>query len=77
MDDEKWLQRRYYGGDLPAEAERAHVANNIRQAGSDVDVTTDRSGRPYRLVCTKNQASHERRLRQRRCDLEDVAQLTA
>ena len=23
MDDEKWLQRRYYGGDLPAEAERA------------------------------------------------------
>jgi tetratricopeptide (TPR) repeat protein len=23
MDDEKWLQRRYYGGSLPAEAERA------------------------------------------------------
>jgi len=23
MDDEKWLERRYYGGDLPAEAERA------------------------------------------------------
>jgi hypothetical protein len=22
MDDEKWLERRYYGGDLPAEAER-------------------------------------------------------
>ena len=31
----------------------------------------------YRLVCTKNQASHERRLRQRRCDLEAVAELTA
>lgn len=27
MDDEKWLERRYYGGDLPAEAERAlHAA---------------------------------------------------
>ena len=60
-----------------AEAERAHVENSIRQAGSDVDTTTDRSGRPYRLVCTKNQASHERRLRQRRCDLEAVAELTA
>jgi hypothetical protein len=23
MDDEKWLERRYYGGDLPIEAERA------------------------------------------------------
>jgi tetratricopeptide (TPR) repeat protein len=23
MDDEKWLERRYYGGTLPAEAERA------------------------------------------------------
>ena len=23
VDDEKWLERRYYGGDLPAEAERA------------------------------------------------------
>jgi tetratricopeptide (TPR) repeat protein len=23
MDDEKWLERRYYGGDLPADAERA------------------------------------------------------
>ncbi len=60
-----------------AEAERAHVQHSIRQAGSDVDTTTDRSGRPYRLVCTKNQASHERRLRQRQRDLEAVAELTA
>jgi hypothetical protein len=58
-----------------AEAERAHVENCLRQAGSDVDVTTERSGRPYRLVCTKNQASYERRSRQRRRDLEDVALL--
>ena len=59
-----------------AEAERAHVQHSIRQAGSDVDTTIDRSGRPYRLVCTKNQASHERRLRQRQRDLEAVAELT-
>ena len=30
MDDEKWLERRYYGGDLPAEAERAlHAAGLV------------------------------------------------
>jgi len=57
------------------EAERAHVAHSIRQAGSDVDMTTDRTGRPYRLVCTKNQASYERRTRQRRRDVKDAAEL--
>jgi hypothetical protein len=40
-----------------------------------VDVTTDRRGRPYTLVCTKNQASYDRRAKQRRKDLEDVNHL--
>ena len=48
-----------------AEAERAHVQHSIRQAGSDVDTTTDRSGRPYRLVCTKNPHRSTRRCARR------------
>src|ERR1700760_825326 len=44
-----------------AEAARSHVEESIRQAGSDLNTTTDRRGRPYSLVCTKNQASYDRR----------------
>jgi hypothetical protein len=58
-----------------AEAERSHVEDSIRQAQADLDLTTDRRGRPYSLVCTKNQASYERRARQRRQDLKDLALL--
>jgi len=57
------------------EARRGHVEAVIRQAGSDLDVATDRNGRPYTLVCTKNQASQEQRVRQRQRDLETVARL--
>ncbi len=58
-----------------AEPLRSHVEGTIQRARSDVDVTTDRRGRPYRLVATKNQASYERRVRQRKHDLENVARL--
>ena len=58
-----------------AEADRRHVEETIRNAGSDVDTTTDRHGRPYSLVCTKNRASYERRARQRTQDLKDVTVL--
>ena len=57
------------------EARRGHVEDVIRQAGSDLNVATDRKGRPYTLVCTKNQASYERRVKQRQRDLETVARL--
>jgi hypothetical protein len=40
-----------------------------------VDSVTDKSGRPYALVCTKNQASYERRVVQRQRDLADLALL--
>jgi hypothetical protein len=59
------------------EAQRGHVEAVIRQAGCDLDVATDRKGRPYTLVCTKNQASYERRVSQRQRDLENVARLEA
>jgi hypothetical protein len=57
------------------EADRSHVEQTIQRAHCDVDVTTDRRGRPYTLVCTKNQASYDRRAKQRRKDLEDVIHL--
>jgi len=43
--------------------------------GCDLDLTTDKRGRPYTLVCTKNQASYDRRAKQRKQDLEDLARL--
>jgi len=58
-----------------AEFSRTHVLSSIRGAGSDVDSVTDKSGRPYALVCTKNQASYERRVVQRQRDLADLALL--
>ena len=58
-----------------AEAARKHVLLSIRGAGSDVDSVTDKTGSPHALVCTKNQASHERRVVQRQQDLADLARL--
>ena len=58
-----------------AEAKRGHVEGTVRQARCDLDLTTDRHGRPYTLVCTKNQASYDRRAKQRKQDLEDLARL--
>jgi hypothetical protein len=55
-----------------AEADRAHLQGTIRQAHCDVDVTTDKRGRPYTLVCVKNQASYDRRAKQREQDLADL-----
>jgi len=55
-----------------AEAARRHVEDTIRKARCDLDVTTHRRGSPYSLVCTKNQASYDRRLKQRNQDLADL-----
>jgi hypothetical protein len=56
-----------------AEPERAHVPAVISRARCDLDLTTDKRGRPYTLVCATNQASYDRRTRQRKQDLEDLA----
>ncbi len=58
-----------------AEARRSHVEGSIRQGQCDLNTRTDRQGRPYKLVCTKNQASYERRAQQRKKDLKDLAKL--
>jgi predicted 2-oxoglutarate/Fe(II)-dependent dioxygenase YbiX len=58
-----------------AEPDRRHVEETIRRDRCDVDCATDRRGRPYSLVCTKNQASFDRRAEQRKRDLADLALL--
>jgi len=60
-----------------AEAARSHVAASVQQSHCDLDLTTDRRGRPYSLVCAKNQASYDRLAQQRRQDLEYQARLEA
>jgi len=58
-----------------AEPRRRHVEQSIQDNRCDLDTTTDTRGRPYTLVCTKNQASYEGRVCQRQQDLKHVAQL--
>jgi predicted 2-oxoglutarate/Fe(II)-dependent dioxygenase YbiX len=60
-----------------AETARRHVEDSIRRSGCDLNRATDRRGRPYSLVCTKNQASYDRRAQQRQQDLAHLARLEA
>jgi predicted 2-oxoglutarate/Fe(II)-dependent dioxygenase YbiX len=54
---------------------RAHVEQSVRSAACDLDLTTERRGSPHTLVATKNQASYERRAKQRQQDLKHVSAL--
>ena len=58
-------------------ADRNHVESAIMTANCDVDRKTDQHGRPYSLICTKNQASYERLVKQRGQDLADAESLQA
>jgi hypothetical protein len=58
-----------------SEADRRHLEDTVRSDGCDVDCATDKRGRPYTLLCAKNQASYDRRAAQRQQDLEDLARL--
>jgi predicted 2-oxoglutarate/Fe(II)-dependent dioxygenase YbiX len=59
------------------QADRTHVESIVQRARCDLDLRTDKRGRPYTLLCTKNQASYERRVRQRQLDLEHRGRLLA
>jgi hypothetical protein len=59
-----------------AEPRRRHVEETIRAAGCDVDTTTEKRGSPHRLICTKNQASYQRRCAQRANDLTERDRLS-
>lgn len=48
---------------------RSHVQMTIANSRCDLDTRTSTKGRPYTLICTKNQASYERRFQQRQEDL--------
>jgi hypothetical protein len=57
------------------QAERSHVETAIRNAHFDLDCRTERRGSPHSLISTKNQASYEKRVRQRDRDSKDLKQL--
>jgi hypothetical protein len=58
-----------------AQDRRSHVEGSVRNAACDVDLATERRGSPHTLVATKNQATYERRAKQRRQDLDHVSAL--
>jgi len=57
------------------QSDRSHVEGTIRNAHCDLDFDTVRRGSPHSLVCTKNQASYDRRVKQRKRDVADLAEL--
>lgn len=56
---------------------RTHVEEVIRRHKLDLDCQTERRGSPHTLVCTKNNQSYERRVRQRQEDLQALGALGA
>ena len=50
--------------------ERTHMEDSIKKSGCDLNLTTIKKGSPHTLACVKNQASYERRVQQRKKDLE-------
>ncbi|MHB8543385.1 MAG: 2OG-Fe(II) oxygenase [Leptospirales bacterium] len=58
-----------------AEDARNHVSMSIQNSRCDLDQTTEKKSRPYSLVCTKNSATYEKLLKQRKKDLETIAKL--
>ena len=54
---------------------RRHLHQVIDRRGLDLDHETERRGSPYTLVCTKNRASHQRRLEEYAEDLRCMGTL--
>jgi hypothetical protein len=55
-----------------AENRRSHVEIVVRHSMLDLDLATDKKGRPYSLVCRKNQASYHRHAKQWQRDVRDL-----
>ena len=49
---------------------RKYLRQLINDLNLDIDYVTERKGSPYKLVCTKNRAGHERRLDEYSLDLD-------
>jgi hypothetical protein len=58
-----------------AQDRRSHLENVIRGVPCDLDLKTEERGRPYTLVCTKNTASYQARLKKYHQDREHLATL--
>ena len=56
---------------------RDHLRNTVRRHQMDVRCEERKGRRPYRLVCTKTRASHERRLAEYAKDIEAMRRLIA
>ncbi len=56
---------------------RNHLEFNIKGSHCDLNLHTDRSGSPYTLVCTKNTASYEAKLKTYHQNLEHLATVQA
>lgn len=54
---------------------RNHVEQSVRGSPCDINITTEKRGSPHTLLAVKNQASYERRAKQRKHDLEHVVAL--
>ncbi len=67
-------QQREHSFQMPQQR-RDHLESNIRTYHCDLDCRTDKRPRPQILICTKNTASHERRLKEYQEDLERLATL--
>ena len=67
-------QQREHGFQMPQQR-RDHLESNLRTYHCDLDCRTDKRPRPQILICTKNTASHERRLKEYQEDLERLATL--
>ena len=55
---------------------RAHLHQQIESCRLDMSHVTERRGRPYTLVCTKDRRSYERRLAEYARDIETMRSLT-
>ncbi len=55
---------------------RAHLHRTIDAHGLDVDHETERRGRPFTLVCTKNRQSHNKRVAEYSTDIQWMRRLT-
>ncbi len=59
-----------------AEAKRNHIEHSIKSNQCDLTCITERKGSPHSLICTKNMASYQRRVEQRKNDLDVLERLT-
>ena len=55
---------------------RAHLHRTIDAHGLDIDHETERRGRPFTLVCTKNRRSHKKRVAEYFADIQWMRRLT-